>query len=27
MTMNLYTNALPEVERKAVENTLIFMTT
>ena len=27
MTMNLYANALPEIERKAVENTLIFMTT
>jgi len=27
MTMNLYANALPEIERKAVENTLKFMTT
>jgi len=27
MTMNLYANALPEIERKAVENTLKFMIT
>ena len=27
MTMNLYAKALPEVERKAVDNAILFMTT
>ena len=27
ITMDLYANALPEIERKAVENTLKFMIT